>query len=266
VSPSPLIERVAGELESRIVSGAYRPGGQLPSESDLCVELGVSRPTLRDAVARLEALGLLRRERGRGTYVSDGGGKAVTTLLEANLSVTEMIEAMGMTVGTTNVTAGFESPAAEVVRALGLEAQEAVFAVRRVRTANDEPAVLSIDFLPLWIEGLPTHADAYYGSLYALLEECCGEPVGGALARIEPVTATAEIAARFGIAEGKLLLALHQTHELASGRRVLCSTDYLRDDVFTIYVRRVLDRPTVKAKPAAGGDRRSGPTRRGGNA
>src|SRR5207247_8758129 len=117
--------------------------------------------------------------------------------------------------------------------------------VRRVRTANGEPAVLSIDFLPLWIPGLPTDADAYYGSRYGLLGHCCGEPVGGALARIEPVVATAEIAARFGIAEGKLLLSLHQRHELASGRRVLSSTDYLRNDVFTIYVRRVLDRPTV---------------------
>lgn len=265
MSPSPLIERVASELESRIVSGTYRPGAQLPSEPDLCAELGVSRPTLRDAVSRLEALGLLRRERGRGTYVSEGGGTGVTTLLEANLSVTEMIEAMGMTPGTTGVTAGFEVPPAEVVRSLGLHAQEAVFVVRRVRTANGRPAVLSIDFLPLWIPGLPTDANAYYGSLYALLERCCGEPVGGALARIEPVAATVEIADRFGIAEGQLLLALHQRHELAGGRRVLSSTDYLRNDVFTIYVRRVLDRPAVNSEGETDGARPSSTTRRGGN-
>lgn len=244
------------------MGGQYPPGTQVPSEASLCGELGVSRPTLRDGIARLEARGLLRRERGRGTYVSDGGGTAITTLIEANLSITEMIEAMGLRPGTKSVSASHEAPSDQVVRALGLGAQEAVLTVRRVRTANEQPAVLSIDYLPLWIPGLPTGAESYYGSLYALLADCCGEPVAGALARIQPLAARAEVAERLELEDGRLLLALHQHHELASGRRVLYSTDYLRDDVFTIYVRRALDRPTGSPSPAARDG--SGATNRGG--
>lgn len=237
-----LTERVAGELERRIAAGTYSRGSQLPSETYLSTEFQVSRPTLRDAVARLEARGLLRREHGRGTYVSDGG-TGITTLLEANLSITEMIEATGLRPGTKAVTAAYEAPNLEVARALRLDPHEAVLAVRRVRTANAMPAVFSIDYLPQWIPGLPVSADGYYGSLYTLLAECCGEPVGGALARIEPLAAKDDVAERLEVEQGQLLLALHQTHDLASGRPVLYSTDYLRNDVFTIYVRRALDRP-----------------------
>ncbi|MHB8471139.1 MAG: GntR family transcriptional regulator [Gaiellaceae bacterium] len=258
----PLTERVSSELEGRIVSGAYAPGEQLPSEADLCAELGVSRPTLRDAIARLETRGLVRRERGRGTYISDGNRPAIMTLLEANLSITEMIEAMGLRAGTSEVTAAFEAPRAELVRSLGIRSRDAVLVVRRVRTADGHPAVFSVDYLPLWIPELPKEAEAYYGSLYALLERCCGEPVGGALARIEPTAATGEVAERLGLEGGSLLLALHQTHDLAGGRRVLYSTDYLRTDVFTIYVRRALDRPA--AAPRLADDTNHSPTARGG--
>jgi GntR family transcriptional regulator len=261
VATSPLTESISSELEGRIVSGAYRPGQQLPSEIELCAQLGVSRPTLRDAIARLEARGLVRREHGRGTYISDGVPGAVPTLLEANLSITEMIEAIGLRAGTSEVTAEFEAPSAELVRTLGIGSREAVLVVRRVRTADDRPAVFSVDYLPLWIPSLPREADSYYGSLYALLEQCCGEPVAGALARIEPMAATREVADRLAVPEGSLLLALHQTHDLAGGRRVLYSTDYLRNDVFTVYVRRALDRPTA-SRPS--GVAASEPTTRSG--
>jgi GntR family transcriptional regulator len=239
MSPSTsLVERVAAELEGRIASGAYEADLQLPGESDLCADLGVSRPTLRDAFARLEARGLIRREHGRGTYVNDPA-PAVTTLIEANLSITEMIERTGLSAGTSDVTASFELPPLEVIRELGTASDEAVLVVRRTRTAEGRPAVLSVDYLPLSIDHLPKDAEAYYGSLYQLLEQCCGEPVAGALARIEPVAADDELARTLALAPGTLLLALHQTHELRSGRRVLCSVDYLRNDVFTIYVKRL---------------------------
>ncbi|MCC5989579.1 MAG: FadR family transcriptional regulator [Pararhodobacter sp.] len=57
---------IADFLQSNILSGHYRAGDRLPSEADLCAHFGVSRPTLREALGRLSANGLIVSRRGAG--------------------------------------------------------------------------------------------------------------------------------------------------------------------------------------------------------
>ena len=64
-------EEVHRFLLNAITLGEYSPGSRLPSENALASQLGVSRPVVREAVSRLAAEGLVRAERGRGTFVSD---------------------------------------------------------------------------------------------------------------------------------------------------------------------------------------------------
>ncbi|MDO8931014.1 MAG: FadR/GntR family transcriptional regulator [Rhodocyclaceae bacterium] len=64
-------DAVAGELEARILEGSLKPGDRLPSERDLAVELGVSRPSLREAIQKLVSKGLLSSQHGGGTFVTD---------------------------------------------------------------------------------------------------------------------------------------------------------------------------------------------------
>jgi DNA-binding LacI/PurR family transcriptional regulator len=68
----PLTEKVAGSLRRRIGAGEVEPGHYLPSERELCRELGVSRFTVRSALRALEDEGLLERRPSRG-YVVHGG-------------------------------------------------------------------------------------------------------------------------------------------------------------------------------------------------
>src|SRR3712207_2311511 len=76
-----LSERVSAELERRISTGLYAVGTQMPSEPELGLDLSVSRPTVRDALSRLEARGLVERKRGRGTYVTAKPDPEITALL-----------------------------------------------------------------------------------------------------------------------------------------------------------------------------------------
>ncbi|MFW6187474.1 MAG: FadR/GntR family transcriptional regulator [Actinomycetota bacterium] len=57
------------ELRARIIGGQISPGERLPSESTLIAEHGVSRTVVREAVARLQAEGLVHTRRGSGSYV-----------------------------------------------------------------------------------------------------------------------------------------------------------------------------------------------------
>jgi GntR family transcriptional regulator len=230
-------ESVAHELERRILMGEYAQGSQLPSESELASSVGVSRTTLREAVGRLVARGLLRREQGRGTYVRGRSRIQISMLLEANLSISDMIREMGMTPKTTEVTTAVEVPPEEVAVALGRPGLQHVLCVRRVRAADGEPAVYSTDYLPIE-PGLPLESDSYRGSVYELLGDFYGLPVTSGHALLRAGLAGRDLAPKLHLAPGDLTLVLSQVHSLSDGRMVMFSLVHLRNDMFSVYVRR----------------------------
>lgn len=69
-------EAVVAHLMGRIRRGEFPPGGRLPSERALKEQLGVSRLTLREGLARLSALGVIRVAHGRGALVADRASPA----------------------------------------------------------------------------------------------------------------------------------------------------------------------------------------------
>lgn len=68
-SPVPLYFQIAENLKRAIEDGTLKPGERLDNELDLTERLGVSRPTVRQAVQRLVEQGLVVRRRGLGTVV-----------------------------------------------------------------------------------------------------------------------------------------------------------------------------------------------------
>lgn len=76
-----LSHAVVRQIERLILQGILRPGERLPSERELSERLGVSRPSLREAVAELETAGLLVTRAGSGIYVADVLGSAFSPAL-----------------------------------------------------------------------------------------------------------------------------------------------------------------------------------------
>lgn len=66
-----LADTIATELENRILEGALKAGERLPAERELALDLGVSRPSLREAMQKMVAKGLLNTRHGGGTFVTD---------------------------------------------------------------------------------------------------------------------------------------------------------------------------------------------------
>ena len=81
VQPEKLAAAVIQQIELLILRGILRPGERLPSERELSERLGVSRPSLREAVAELQNRGLLEARAGAGIYVSDVLGSAFSEAL-----------------------------------------------------------------------------------------------------------------------------------------------------------------------------------------
>jgi GntR family phosphonate transport system transcriptional regulator len=66
-----LWQRIGSTLEEEIAQGAIAPGSRLPADTDLAARFGVNRHTVRRALQHLQGHGLLRSEKGRGTFVVD---------------------------------------------------------------------------------------------------------------------------------------------------------------------------------------------------
>ncbi|MCW8130269.1 MAG: FadR family transcriptional regulator [Planctomycetota bacterium] len=76
-----LVDEVAGQLRRLVEDGQMQAGDRLPSEPELLERLRVSRTVLREAVCRLESIGLLKVRRGLGTFVGDRDGLSATAQL-----------------------------------------------------------------------------------------------------------------------------------------------------------------------------------------
>jgi DNA-binding transcriptional regulator YhcF (GntR family) len=87
-------DAVAASLERRILEGSLKPGDRLPPERELAVELGVSRPSLREAIQKLSSKGMVQSRQGGGTYVTDRLELRMTDVEQVggkNASLGEMI-------------------------------------------------------------------------------------------------------------------------------------------------------------------------------
>ena len=82
VQPEKLSQSVIRQIEKLILRGILRPGERLPSERELSERLGVSRPSLRDAVSELQERGLLKARANSGIFVADVLGSAFSPALQ----------------------------------------------------------------------------------------------------------------------------------------------------------------------------------------
>jgi GntR family transcriptional regulator len=85
----PLYVQASDALRQLVRSGGYAPGARLPSEIELSERLGISRPTLREALRMLEEEGTILRRHGVGTFVAQP-----VPVIEGGLEVLESIERM----------------------------------------------------------------------------------------------------------------------------------------------------------------------------
>lgn len=81
-----LADRVADELKRLMVRGVYPPGTRLPTIRELAERLGVTRLTVREALAQLETAGFIRTRHGSGTFVLDPKESGSLALLAATLA------------------------------------------------------------------------------------------------------------------------------------------------------------------------------------
>lgn len=79
--PSKIYVRILQHIEALIMEGSLQSGDKLPSERDLAEQLGVGRPSVREALRALELLDLIETRKGEGTYLRQAGSHRLAEIL-----------------------------------------------------------------------------------------------------------------------------------------------------------------------------------------
>ncbi|MEV5280431.1 MULTISPECIES: GntR family transcriptional regulator [unclassified Streptomyces] len=213
-SPVPLYFQLSQQLEAAIEKGILTPGSLLGNEIDLANRLGLSRPTVRQAIQALVDKGLLVRRRGVGTQVVHSQVKRPLELS----SLFDDLEAAGQKPATTVLRNTFEPATAEVAAALGVPQGSDVHLVERLRYAHGEPMARLRNHLPTGL--LPLDTDYLEGTgLYRLMRGA-GITLHSARQTVGARAATAQEADLLTETEGAPLLTMQRTTFDDTGRAV----------------------------------------------
>jgi DNA-binding GntR family transcriptional regulator len=165
-SPVPLYFQVAQRLEQMIEAGELPPGSRLENEIALADQLGLSRPTMRQAIQQLVDKGLLVRKRGVGTEVVHA---RVRRQIELS-SLFDDLDRAHRQPRTDVLSFGVVDAPDDVAVALRLPAGTAVVAFERLRYAQEEPLALMRNYLPIGVADVTRENLTRHG-LYQLLRD-----------------------------------------------------------------------------------------------
>ena len=222
-----LHEQAAEYIRSRILTGEYAVGSQIPTENELCALLGVSRPTLRQALDTLAREGWLQRLKGKGTFVTEPkvtheSTRFITGYREESLKKHRVLK-------TKVLFNQVEKPPERACAALALKAGERATRLTRVRhlenVNGNAPVVYTTVYIPCRMFPDLCERDFSDASLYEALEER-GLAVAHASRKLEVVMPPAEVAAALRIGPFEPAVFISSVGHTASGLAIEYSESY----------------------------------------
>lgn len=230
-SSQPIYNQLARWMETKINSGEWESDHKFPGEVDLARSLGVSRGTLRKAIATLIDRGMVVQIHGKGTFV---GQPELDHSFTGQLSIYQDLMLRGIPF-TTEVLEQRLSPAPETQAArLEIPLGETVFYLKRVRRINGQPLVVQESFF---------HAKRFSGlldenftnaGLVETVERCYGIRMEWASNTISVAHASTSIAASLGLKVGDAVLFTESITYDDIGNKIETGLSWFRPDRFRI--------------------------------
>jgi GntR family transcriptional regulator len=234
-NPIPKYLQISAWLKELIQTGRYKVGERLPSEIELSKLCEVNRNTLRQAISELTAAGILRKEKGLGTFISSSQPVALKHKLERISSFRDDLSEIGFKENTVILKKGIEDAPDHVVKALILGLNSKVIAIRRLRMGDDIPLIYEESYLPSEMFKDILDLDLT-GSMYKLLSERFDTILARCEQTIRAMNLNARIANLFNLPENSAGLYMESVtyNESNIPIEVLCS--YYRGDKYIFEV------------------------------
>ena len=183
----PLWQRVLDDLERRIANGDI--AGRFPTDRELTEHYGVSRHTVREAVRRLRARGLVDRHRGRGSFLNT---EQLTQPLGGLYSLFRAVEAQGLEQHSEVISRAIVRDADAAGR-LGLPPGAELVLIERLRFAGEAPLAVDAVWLPHDVGRSLLDADLSRAALYDHLHRDADLRITSVDETLEPLLPTDEL-------------------------------------------------------------------------
>jgi DNA-binding GntR family transcriptional regulator len=231
----PLVYQLGEAIRDKIVRGEYGLGEPIPTEDQLQSFYGVSRTTVRLALAKLVNEGYIRRQQGKGTYVNPQGlvtkGKPrpLSTDMFGVKSTTQIIQSAGMKVRTEVLHFARELPSEDVAEKLGINAKDPVLHFERVRFADDRPLVLEKSRIPV-AQCPDLSREDIKDSLYLMLFKKYHHHIAAAHQSLRAILASELDARILGLQIGEPVMLVHGVTYLDDGRAIEAQESHFRGE------------------------------------
>jgi GntR family transcriptional regulator len=228
----PLYYQLASVLREKILFGQFTVGDRIATEAGLSRDYGVSRITVRQALAELEHEGLIRREAGRGTFVSEH--RSFTGALKVEGSLDDLMW-MGLTtsVKLLDLTTVKAMPAQ--ARVLQVEPGSPLTRCTRLRSHQQVPFAYITVFIPADVARRLRRADFKKGSIMLILDRL-GYKLGDADQTVQAALADANLARHLRTRIGAPLLSVDRVVRTIEGRPIEAIHTYYRTDIYSMNV------------------------------
>lgn len=190
-------------LWSRITSGYYPAGSLLGTEIAIAAEFGVSRVTLRGALALLERDGLIERRRSLGTFVA---ADVVPRGVVEFTGYLEDIILQAESARTKYFSRSLAIASPVIAKALAIEPGSEIVEVRRLRGSEDRPRIWLVDYLPRALGDRFSDEELQNRSLMGRLDEDPSTRIGYGHQTISARLGTEEVCSRLGLEPNSVVL------------------------------------------------------------
>ncbi len=234
-NPIPKYLQISAWLRELIQTGRYKKGERLPSEIELSKICGVNRNTLRQAISELVSEGILRKEKGTGTFVSSSTPVALKHKLQQISSFGDDLNGISLKEKTILLSANIEDATDRVTKALILSSHNKVIVVRRLRTGNDIPFIYEESYLSGNMFKDILEMDLT-GSMYKIISERFNIVLARSEQRIRAVNLKGKIASYLGVSEGLAGLFMESITFDENNIPIEVLYSYYRGDKYTFEV------------------------------
>jgi GntR family transcriptional regulator len=221
----PLWQQVLEDLERRIVAGDIVD--RFPTDKELTERYGVSRHTVREAVRRLRARGMVDRHRGRGSFLTEA---RLTQPLGSLYSLFRAVEDQGLEQRSEVITLG-RTRDADAAGRLGLPPRAELVLLDRLRYAGDEPLALDRVWLPADVGAHLLDVDFTHTALYDELQERAGVRITAVDETLEPLIPDRDAQQRLALGDDEALLRVRRLGRNGD-RPVECRVTLIRGQRF----------------------------------
>lgn len=202
------------DLRESIMIGHYKTGDMIPTEAELMAGYGVSRVTVRKALDTLVAQDMLQRVAGAGTFVKNTIVKEKVPILRG---FTDEITEMGMTPKSKVVTFEVVKAPDSLYRILGIDKEEMVYHIQRIRYADDVPFVLETTHMSVRLYP-DMSLKILNGSKYHYVEDTLGLKIKYSQHTVTPILPSRDVMELFGLSAQQPIVKAANTTFLENGQ------------------------------------------------